>query len=91
MFQMRRLMVDSDIGIPASFSLSWMAIMPMSLTLRSNTARSSSVKLHSHRNRSHSGSVNSVLMFKGSPLFLDLSPLGLPLAFLADSRYYSGH
>ena len=48
----------------------------LSLTRRLNTANSSAVKLHCLRKYSHSGSVNSVFMFKGSPLFIpDLSPL----------------
>ena len=49
-----RFTVDSDI-----FSLSCMATICTPFTRRSNTLRSSSVKLQSRRNRSHSISVNS--------------------------------
>lgn len=80
MLLIRRQMVDSDMGMFCSSSFCWISTIERFFTRRLNTASSSSVKLHSRRKRSHSGAVNSVLMFKGaSPLFLDLSPLGFPL------------
>lgn len=59
MFLIRRLTVASDMLSACCISISEYA-----LTRRLKTASSSSVKLHSRRKRSHSGSVNSVLMFR---------------------------
>lgn len=67
MFLMRRLTVASDI-----FNACCISTSERALTRKLKTFSSSSVKLHSRRNRSHSGSVNSVLMFRGAHLFFFL-------------------
>ena len=53
-----RFTEDSDIE-----ALKDISTTDLPFTLMSNTTRSSSVKLHSLRKRSHSRSVNPVLMF----------------------------
>jgi len=63
MLRILRLTVDSD-----RCSAKVISTTDRALTRRSNTARSSSVKLQTARKYSHSGSVNSVLRFRKTTL-----------------------